>query len=140
MCIRDWLPTCRQGRRQVGLSPTLENQHSDVGSLLQQMGWMSVRQMVAYNSMMSCFKTQQSEQPKYIHKMFSTPFSVKTRLADSGGIRDPRKLSSRIGMSSYIPRTISMWNNMPESIRTEKSPIIFPTKLRVWIKTSILLN
>ena len=99
---------------------------TSIKTLLKQMGWMSVRQMVAYYSIMSCFKAQQSEQPKYIHKMFSTPFTVKTRLADSGGIWDPRRLSSR--------------NGMPESIRTEKAPIIFATKLRVWIKDNVLLN
>ena len=106
-------------------------------SLLQQMGWMNVRQIVSYYSVISIFKTQQSGLPKYIHNLVSIPFKVGTRMADSGGIRDIRNITSRIGMSSFIPRTVSLWNRMPATIRMEESMAIFSTKLRVWITNNI---
>ena len=109
-------------------------------TLLNQMGWMTVRQMVAFYSLMTLFKTRKSGQPSYIHNLISLPFNIKTRLACTGGIRDPRNLQSRIGMSSFIPRTISLWNSLPEGIRMEESPAIYSTKLRAWVKENVLDN
>ena len=36
-------------------------------TLLQQIGWMNVRQMVVYYSITSIFKTRQTKLPKYVY-------------------------------------------------------------------------
>ena len=102
-------------------------------TLLQQIGWMSVRQMVVYYSIGSLFKTRLTKLPKYVYDMISVDFNHKTRLADSGGIRQTRLFKKRIGMTSFIPRTIDIWNEMPEEIRMEKMPNLFSDKLRKWV-------
>ena len=103
-------------------------------TLLHQIGWMSVKQMVAYYSTWTLFKTRQTGLPKYIHEMISKPFPVNTRLARTGGICATRTFKQNIGQTTFIPRTISLWNIMPNQIRQEVSPELFSQKLRNWVK------
>ena len=105
--------------------------------LLDQLGWMNVKQMVAFYSLMSIFKTKQTGLPKYIHEKISTPFNVNTRIARTGGIRDTRLFKKEIGISTFISRTTDLWNTMPTYIRMENEINTFSSKLRVWVKQSV---
>ena len=103
-------------------------------TLLKQVGWISVRQMAAYYSILSFFKTRQTGLPKYSHDTISKHFKVVTRLKDSGGIKDIRNFTSAIAQTSFFPRTIKLWNEIPSAIRLEKSEKKFTNELRSWIK------
>ena len=105
--------------------------------LLQQIGWLNIRQMVAFYSTLTFFKSRQHKTPKYIHTIISQPFQVKTRLAKTDGIRVTRNFTSTIGKSSFIPRTTDLWNAIPVEIRMENSYKIFSCKLREWVKLNI---
>ena len=74
--------------------------------------------------------------PKYVHNKVASPFVVKTRMADTGSIRDVRKLKTGIATSTYIPRAIKLWNRLPSLIRMEESPSIFAGKLLLWVKNN----
>ena len=105
--------------------------------LLQEIGWLNIKQMVAYYSISNIFKTRQHGAPKYIHNVISEPFKVKTRMAKTGGIRVTRQFKSKIGQSSFIPRTVDLWNEIPMEIRMENSHKKFSIKLREWVKLNI---
>ena len=105
--------------------------------LLQEIGWLNIKQMVAYYSTLNIYKTRQHESPKYIHNLISEPFKVKTRLAKTGGIKVTRQFKSKIGKSAFIPRTVDLWNEIPMEIRTENSKNKFSNKLREWVKLNI---
>ena len=105
--------------------------------LLDQLGWMNVKQMVAFYSLMSLYKTKQTKLPKYIHEVISTPFKINTRIARTGGIRDTRLFKKEIGNSTFISRTTDLWNTMPTYLRMENEINTFSSKLRVWVKQSI---
>ena len=107
-------------------------------TLLKQIGWMSVRQMAAYYCILSLFKTQQTGFPRYSHEIISQAFKVKTRLKDSGGIKDTRMFKkSTIAQTSFFPKSIKLWNEIPSEIRLEKSEKLFSMKLRTWIKLNL---
>ena len=106
-------------------------------TLLHQVGWLSVRQMVSYYSALSFHQTRQNGAPRYIHKCISEPFPFKTRLADTGGIRETRNFLSNIGQTSYISRTINLWNTLPTEIRMEESPKVFSKILRDWVRKNV---
>ena len=108
---------------------------TSTASLLKQMGWMSVRQMVAFYSIKNIFKTRQTQLPKYVYNIISEPFVKRTRLADTRGIRDIRKFTKGISTSTYIPRAIALWNSLPPSIRMEESAYDFNGKLLNWVKS-----
>ena len=103
-------------------------------TLLRQIGWMRVRQMAIYYSIINLFKIRQTGVPQYIYQMVSAAFTLNTRLADSGSIRDTRKFQKSIPCSSFLPRTINSWNMLPASIKMEKKPNIFAQKLQIWVK------
>ena len=96
---------------------------------------MTVRQMVVYYTVKNIFKTRQTKMPKYVHDMISETFNVKTRLADTDGLRDTRKLKKGIPTSTFIPRAIILWNSLPTSIRMEKRPSKFEEELLVYVKS-----
>ena len=105
--------------------------------LLKQLGWMNIKQMVAFYSIKSFHKTKHTGLPKYIHEAISTPFIAKTRTARTGGIRDARHFTTAIGQASFIPRTIEQWNNLPIVIRMEIDPHAFSTKLKEWVINNV---
>ena len=111
--------------------------YTSTKELLLQTGWLNVKQMVAYYSTLNFFKTRQNGVPKYIHSLITEPFKCKTRMAQTGGIKQTRNFKSRIGKSSFIYRTIDLWNNIPTKIRMEKSQKVFSCKLREWVQTNI---
>ena len=105
--------------------------------LLDQIGWLSIKQMVAYYSLITLHKTRQTGLPKYLHHQISQPFMFDTRVARTGGIRAARNLTKGIAQSSFIPRSIDLWNTIPAELRTDKCFKSFSCKLRVWVKNNI---
>ena len=66
---------------------TISSWYTPSATMLHQVGWLSVRQMVAYYSLIFLFKTKQNRVPFYIHNKISAPFNVQTRLSISNGSR-----------------------------------------------------
>ena len=103
-------------------------------TMLQQVGWLSVRQMISYHSLVLLFRAKLEKTPTYIYTKVSTPFNVITRLARSNGIKECRRTKSTIGKQSFIPRTITQWNRLPPDIRTITRIGMFKVKLKQWVK------
>ena len=102
-------------------------------TLLNEIGWMTVQQMVAFYSIWTLYKTRQTRLPKYLHDSISAEFKKKTRFADYGMSSD-RLFTTSIGQTSFIRRSIDLWNELPISIRQEESPNLFSQKLKEWVK------
>ena len=106
--------------------------------LLLQCGWLSIRQMIQYHSILLLFKTKMSRKPVYMYSQISHTFQKDTRLSTMGGIKDMRRFKSTRANQSFLPRTIKYWNeNLPSEIRRETKIDIFKKKLRSWIKTDV---
>ena len=106
--------------------------------LLLQCGWLSVRQMIAYHSILLLFKCKENKKPGYIYSKISLKFNKATRIATLGGIKDFRRFESTLAQQSCLPRTIKMWNErLPVEIRTETKMKIFKDKLRDWVKKEV---
>ena len=103
-------------------------------SMLLQLGWLSVRQMIVFHSLVLIFKAKLEKKPVYLHGQISATFNVKTRLAVNNGIRETRKIKSTLGKQSFIPRTISQWNSLPWNIRSISSLVHFKTNVKSWVK------
>ena len=102
--------------------------------LFQEIGWMTVKQLMVHHSILSLYKTRKAGVPKYVHEIISVPFIQQTRLAKTGGIRDIRDFKKGIGQSSYIHRAITYWNAMPSDLRQESNLEAFIPKLKDWVK------
>ena len=59
--------------------------------LLTQVGWLSVKQLVFYHSVLLIYKVRMSQVPKYLNNMFSWSYQYNTRQAEGGLIKLPGK-------------------------------------------------
>ena len=103
-------------------------------SMMSQIGWLNVRQLIVQQSLMLIFKTSKDRKPVYLHDRISKRFAVNTRLGANKGIKDSRKFKTTLGMQSFTPRSIKLWNSLPGDIRTEPNIVKFKSKLRAWVK------
>ena len=102
-------------------------------AMLKQIGWLNVRQLVVFQSLVLLFKAKISGKPGYIFDKISGSFQVRTRLAD-GGIKESTRIKSSLGMQSFMPRSIKEWNSLPIEIRTITKLTKFKSELRTWVK------
>ena len=107
--------------------------------LLNQCGWLSVRQLVGYHSLVLMFKILQDRKPVYLHERVSAGYIHKTRQATGGAIRETKTFTEDAGISSFIPRTTKLWNELPVDIRTEGNLKIFKKMARIWVKNNIAI-
>ena len=98
--------------------------------LLLQCGWLSIRQMIQYHSILLLFKTKMARKPVYIYSHISHTFQKDTQLSTMGGIKDIRRFKSTRAKQRFLPRTIKNWNeNLPSVISRETRIDIFKKKL-----------
>ena len=111
-----------------------------VSLLLLQCGWLSVRQMVFYHTMLQMFKIRQDRKPVYLFNKISKEFQHKTRMATGGGIKEEEKIKSDERRKSFIPRATSSWNSLPVSLRCISSVKIFKKELKTYVKNNVKIN
>ena len=109
--------------------------------LLTQCGWLSVKQLVMYHSLVLMFKTKMDKKPKYIYEHIgATPGRHTRQEQDRVGstlIRDVRNLKTGTANKSFIPRTVQDWNNLPVNLIEARSLVLFKKELRAWVSSSI---
>ena len=108
--------------------------------VLHQCGWLSVRQMVQYHSLVLVAKIKLQNKPEYFREHFNSNFPYRTRLATGLGIRREDQLSHDVTKNSFAPRTTATWNLLPAVIRSLQSIEQFKQQLRPWIKENIQLG
>ena len=108
--------------------------------VLHQCGWLSVRQMVQYHSLVLVAKVKLQKKPEYFTNQFNAEFPYRTRLATGLGIRREDNYKHDVTKNSFAPRTTAAWSLLPASIRTLESVNQFKLLLRPWIKENIQLD
>ena len=84
--------------------------HTPTDKMLRQCGWLSVRQLVLYHSLILVFKIRQEAKPEYFREDFSAAFPYRTRLATSMGVRRGDQSTHSASQSSFVPRSSASWN------------------------------
>ena len=102
--------------------------------MLMQVGWLNVRQMIAYHSLVLIFKTRQDRRPVYLYNQVSRSFNRNTRLAETNGINSQRRINSNLGKMSFLPRSVEQWNKLPPDIRSLSNILKFKAALKSWVK------
>ena len=102
--------------------------------MLSQVGWLNVKQMITYHSLVLIFKAKQDRKPVYLYNQISTSFNFNTRLAVTNGINDQRRINSNLGKQSFLPRTVVLWNKLPPDIRSLTNLLKFKAALKPWVK------
>ena len=118
--------------------------------LLQTCGWMSVRQLMVYHSLVLLHKTLAQQSPVYLYEKVTAAgqFPYKTRQAavcppqfsfevqhptDSGTIRQVSSAKLGISKKGWCWRSVEMYNSLPSDIRLENKLPNFKKRLKDWV-------
>ena len=105
--------------------------------LLNRCGWLSVKQLVAYHTVLTLHKTMKKGSPKYIFDKMS---GCRT---NNHNTRQIVKFDERFdgrtdrSQSSFCYRGAVLYNRLPMEIRTTGEINSFKRKLKSWIKNNI---
>ena len=139
-CSGDLISALQLLQNKAARAVTKLDRSTPVAKLLLQCGWMSVRQMISYHSLLLLHKSKRTKKPGYIFSKINDKFPRNTRLAKTGGIKNGRRFQSSLALASFLPRTIREWNDdLPMEIRSEKNMKKFKLILKVWIKENVRL-
>ena len=106
-------------------------------NLLQQCGWLSVRQLVRYHRLVLVYQVKENGRPAYFKEHFSTTFPYRTRLASGRGIRRGDHPHHQVTQSSFVKSSAVYWNLLPVSIRNSQTQSQFKNRLKNWIKMNV---
>jgi hypothetical protein len=125
-------------------------------TLMKVCGWMSVRQLLAYHSLVLLQKTLVSQTPVYLYKKLTVggDFSYKTRQAatcppgfsftvthptDSGAVRQESGAKKGISKQGWCWKSVQLYNTLPPDLRLERKLPNFKKRLKEWIGMNVAL-
>ena len=111
--------------------------NTKIETLLNQCGWLSIRQLVSYHSILQVYKTKLNRKPEYFYKKFSKTFPYRTRFAAESRIKQDELVNSELGKSNFTYRAVFAWNELPTEIRQITKIGEFKKKLKQWIKIKV---
>ena len=106
--------------------------------LLDRVGWLAIRQLIFYHTLIQAQKTIQSGKPSSIFESISTQHPYRTRNATSGHIRYGKTFrgDSSLVTASFKHRAVHWYNAVPVSVRTGSLATV-KHKLRKWVKQNV---
>ena len=114
------------------------NTKTDV--LLNQLGWLSVRQLVVFHNLVIIFKTKRTNKPIYFEKKFNKEFPRITRLGTGNGIRQEQKIRNKLSQQNFSYRAVCTWNELPREIRLIERLPEFKKKVKEWTRRNIAVT
>ena len=117
-------------------------------------GWLSVRQLLVYHSLVLLYRTVQMQMPLYLFSKVKAggDYTYRTRQAatfppgfsfgvshptDSGSIRPGSYPKLDMTKQSWSSKSVEIFNTLPSTLRLEKKLVNFKTRLKEWIKLNV---
>ena len=107
--------------------------------LMEKCGWLTVKQLVQYHTIIMVHKTLLTSKPLHMYNRFNTDYNYSTRQHSTGCIRLDQTYMCRgdLPKSSFRYRGAHSYNALPAQIRTVRNMTTFKLKLKRWIKENI---
>ena len=97
--------------------------------MYNELGWLTVRQLVIYHTLLTVYRVRQSKEPEYL----SSVLCNDSRL---GKIIIPNiKLS--LTQKSFTTRGACNWNTLPSRIRNQETLSSFKQEVKEWIRREV---
>ena len=121
---------------------TRRGRETPTRELLRQVGWLSVRQMVFYHSVLLVYKVRQYGYPMYFAEKLSEEYVYNTRNSQDNVIRMGQQFRAKnaITTKSWRWRGAINFNKLPSDIRCTEGTNIFKMKLRIWVMNNIAIK
>ena len=116
--------------------------YTSTRKLMTTCGWLSIKQLVFYQSAAMVHKILLTRKPYYMYNRFSMEYSYKTRQQTTGCIRlnQTFRCNGDLPKNSFRYRGATTYNSIPDDIRTSLTMATFKSKLKKWVKTNISLE
>ena len=102
---------------------------SNRNQMFDTLGWLTVRQLVGYFTVLTIFRIRVSKQPEYLAKSLLNENHNGHIIVKNNGLQLYR--------SSFMFRGPILWNKLPVHIRKEEKSRSFKTNLSSWIRENI---
>ena len=109
--------------------------------LLQRVGWLSIRQLIYFHTVLQAHKVIISGKPAGLLESISTNHPYRTRNATMGRIRFGENFcgESSLVTTSFKHRAVHFYNEVPASVYMGTLPAV-KYKLKDWIKKNIAID
>ena len=101
--------------------------------LLRKVGWLSVRQLVFFHTVLQAHKTLITGVPKLLHHDLTLTYPRVTRCATGGQLRQG---SGFVSKGTFKYRAIQNFNMVPADVKTGSTANV-KTKLKKWVIANI---
>ena len=106
-------------------------------TLLTQCGWLSVRQMVQYFTIIQLHKILNEKKPRYIYEKVAPVRPMRNTRNTDYLTLELKTCKTSTATKSFIHRSISQWNNLPLAIREIRDKRLFKMRLKDYIKKTL---
>ena len=110
---------------------------TETATLLRQVGWLSVKQLYVFHSLILVFKMMKEGNPVYLKDRFRTNFAYQTRQATGCCFVITETPKSEKSRKSFVHNSTLLWNSLPVEIRKIDKIEMFRNKLKEWIKLNV---
>ena len=125
-------------------------------TLMRVCGWMSIRQLMAYHSLVLFHKTKENQSPVYLFEKITAggKFPYNTRKAAtcppgfsfevrhptaSGAVRLGEGAKLELSKQGWCLRSAELYNTLPADLRLEKKLKNFKKRLKDWIEVNVTI-
>lgn len=104
--------------------------------LLNRVGWLSVRQLIYYHTVIQAHKTIKTGKPRPLFDSISTKHPRNTRSAAIGQIRFGEAFKAQ---TSFKYRALHWYNSLPPSVRKGSTAVV-KKNLKTWVKENVPID
>ena len=97
--------------------------------MFDKLGWLTVKQLIAYHTLLQVYRIRQSQEPEYLFGILGTD-NRNGRIYTPDG-----KLT--IVQKSFVNRGTKLWNSLPADIRRSENVNQFKKLVKEWIKKNV---
>ena len=114
--------------------------------LLLQCGWLSVRQLMLYHSLVLLYKTMKYKKPEYLYQKVTSGYhKPRTRQAAAAtlaaaGAPDLHSKDScdlQVARKSWCWNSVYWYNQLPLNLQTEAKLQTFKSRLKQWVSANV---
>ena len=135
-------------QNKVARSVTKRNTFTPTKMLMKECGWLTVKQLMVYHSLIQLHKTIQNQAPTYLYSRVSSQLSLleegrtyyyQTRQHASGALRQLPGVEAKLDLSdrSWCWRAARSYHSLPDRIKRLTKLSKFKTELNTWVKQTI---
>ena len=139
-------------QNKVARSVTKKDIFTPTQVLMKECGWLTVKQLLVYHSLLQFHKTILQQAPAYLYKRItdqlrklqsvletSSHYIYKTRQEASGELRQVQGAEARIDLAerSWCWRAAKTYHTLPVEIKNLVKQSKFKTELKAWVKKNV---